>query len=491
MNALSSLYRHSLALLTDLYELTMAQGYWKLGLADREATFHLMFRANPFGGGYTVACGLASVVEFLRDLRFEAHDTAFLKGVKGNDGRAIFDSAFLDYLGDLSLKVTIDAMPEGTVVFPHEPLLRVTGPLLHCQLLESALLNLVNFPTLIATKAARVCLAARGEPVLEFGLRRAQGIDGGVTASRAAYVGGCAGTSNVLAGKLHDIPVVGTHAHSWVMAFDDELEAFRAYADVMPNNCVFLVDTYQSLQGTRNAAIVGGELRTRGHEMLGVRLDSGDLNYLAGEARKILDDEGLAQATIAASGDLDEHVITSLKEQEAPIGVWGVGTRLTTGHGDGALTGVYKLTALRDSEGKWQPRIKVSDQTAKVTTPGRLQVRRFRRNGQAIADAIYEESAGPPEACTIVDPTDATRRKEIPPGTLGQDLLIRVLKDGRCVYEPPSASDAREHCLRELDGLHRDIKRLLNPHAYPAGLELGLHEFRTRLILQARRSSGT
>ncbi|HSW48721.1 MAG TPA: nicotinate phosphoribosyltransferase, partial [Bryobacteraceae bacterium] len=286
----NELYRHSLSLLTDLYQLTMAYGYWKLGVAEKQAAFHLVFRGNPFKGGFTVAAGLAYAVSYLENFRFDEGDLAYLKTLNGNDGRPLFERGFLDYLADLRLTCDVDAAPEGTVVFPHEPLVRVTGSILQAQLIETPLLNMINFQTLIATKAARVCLAAKGEPVLEFGLRRAQGIDGGIAASRAAYLGGCAATSNVLAGKLFGIPVKGTHAHSWVMSFDDELESFEAYAKAMPNNCVFLVDTYNTFEGVRRAVAVGRALRETGHEMIGIRLDSGDLAYLSIEARKILDE---------------------------------------------------------------------------------------------------------------------------------------------------------------------------------------------------------
>src|SRR6266567_8443381 len=276
------------ALMTDLYELTMAYGYWKTGKADQEAVFHLFFRKHPFNGGFTLCAGLADCIQYLLEFRFEKSYLEYVAQLKGNDGKKLFDRPFLKYLGDLRIRLNVDTVPEGTAVFPQEPLLRVRGPLMAAQLVEAALLNLVNFQSLIATKAARVCLAAQGDPVIEFGLRRAQGIDGALTASRAAYIGGCAGTSNVLAGKVFAIPVKGTHVHSWVMSFENEVGAFNAYADVLPNNCVFLVDTYDSLQGVRRAVEVGKRLRKRGHKLAGIRLDSGDLAYLSIETRKIL-----------------------------------------------------------------------------------------------------------------------------------------------------------------------------------------------------------
>ncbi|MCH7814584.1 MAG: nicotinate phosphoribosyltransferase, partial [Planctomycetes bacterium] len=372
------------------------------------------------------------------------------------------------------------------VVFAHEPLLRVQAPIIQGQILESALLNVINFQTLIATKAARICHAAGGDAVLEFGLRRAQGIDGALAASRAAYVGGCAATSNVLAGKLYGIPVRGTHAHSWIMTFDTELEAFDAYAAAMPNNCVFLVDTYDTLEGVRRAIQVGGRLRARGHEMVGIRLDSGDLAYLSIEARRLLDEAGFGQAVIVASNDLDEHIIESLKQQGAAIGVWGVGTRLATAYDEPALGGVYKLTAIRDPGGDWQYKVKLSEQAVKISTPGRLQVRSYEEHGQFVADAIYDLNAPPNAGCTVVDPADMTRRKRVGPDTPYTDLLEPVFRDGREVRDPPTLDDARGRARDQLNRFHAGIRRLVHPHQYPVGLEQSLHDLKTRLILEAR-----
>jgi nicotinate phosphoribosyltransferase len=486
MNILAAMYRPSLALLTDLYELTMAYGYWKAGLRDREAAFHLTYRENPFGGGYTVACGLEPAVEFLERLRFEPDDLDYLAGLRGDDGGPLFERAFLDFLGRLPLACDIDAVPEGTVVFAQEPLVRVTGPIIQAQVIESALLNFINFQTLIATKAARIVEAAQGDPVLEFGLRRAQGIDGALSAARAAYVGGCAATSNVLAGRLYGIPVKGTHAHSWVMCFDDELAAFDAYARALPNNCVFLVDTYDTLSGVRHAIEVAGRLRQQGHRLLGVRLDSGDLAYLSIEARKMLDAAGLADVPVMASSDLDESIIISLKEQGAKIAVWGVGTRLVTGHDAAALGGVYKLTAVRRAGGVWEDRIKLSEQQLKISTPGVLQVRRFCDQGQAIGDAIYDLGHPPAGPCTIVDPADITRRKTFPAGTQSCDLLVPVFRRGQRVYELPPLEAIRRRAAGQLAALHPGVKRLVNPHRYPVGLEFGLHQRKTALILKQR-----
>lgn len=485
---LDTLYgNRSLALLTDLYQLTMAYGYWKTGTWDREAVFLLHFRKPPFGSGFTIACGLGPAIEFIERFRYAADDLEYLASLQGNDGSPLFERAFLDFLRGLELTCDVDAIPEGTAVFPHEPLIRVRGPLLQAQLLETPLLNLVNFQTLIATKAARVCLAAQGEPVLEFGLRRAQGIDGGISASRAAYAGGCAATSNVLAGKLFGIPVKGTHAHSWILSFDNELEAFDAYARSQPNNCVFLVDTYDTLQGVRHAVEIGRKLRERGHEMVGIRLDSGDLAWLSIEARRILDASGFPAAQILASSELDEHLTESLKLQGARITVWGVGTKLVTGGEDPALGGVYKLTAIREPGGAWKHKVKLSEQSIKITTPGLLQVRRYGYDGEFMADMIWDELLGAaPKAPTIVDPKDMTRRREIPAGTPSHDLLVPVFRQGRRVYDPPSLQDVRARTLDQLDHFHPGIKRFVNPHQYPVGLELGLFDLKTQLILEAR-----
>jgi nicotinate phosphoribosyltransferase len=474
------------ALLTDLYQLTMAYGYWKAGRADDEAAFHLFFRKAPFRGGYTVACGLAPVIDFIEGFRFRSDDVEYLATLTGNDGAPLFEAAFLEYLAGLRLAVSVHGVPEGTVVFPHEPLLRVQGSILQCQILETALLNMMNFDTLIATKAARICLAAQGDPVLEFGLRRAQGRDGALAASRAAHIGGCAATSNVLAGKVFGIPVRGTHAHSWVMSFDTELEAFEAYAGVMPNNCVFLVDTYDTIEGVQNAIAVGQALRRRGQELVGIRLDSGDLAWLSMRARKLLDEAGFPRAVIVASNDLDEHLIQSVKAEGAAIGVWGVGTKLCTAYDQPALGGVYKLTAVRRPGGRWSYRVKLSEQAIKVSTPGIQQVRRMKRDGEVMADVIYDEELGIEDGCTLVDPMDPTRQRVIPKGTAWEDLLVPVFERGRRVYEPPPLAASRARTLAQLAALNPTIKRLSNPHEYPVGLERKLHALKTELVMKAR-----
>ena len=485
---LNEVYGTSLSLVTDLYQLTMAYGYWKDGTADRESVFHLFFRKNPFKGGYTVAAGLQTAVEFIESFSFASDDIDYLKTLTGNDGQPLFEPAFLDYLGSMKLSIDIDAAAEGTVVFPHQPILRVRGPLIQAQLVETALLNIINFQTLIATKSSRICRAAAGQDVLEFGLRRAQGIDGGLSASRAAYIGGAAATSNVFAGKVYGIPVKGTHAHSWVMSFEDEQASFEAYAKAMPNNCVFLVDTYDTVEGVKKAIEVGKRLRENGHSMVGVRLDSGDLAFLSIAARKLLDEADFPDAVIVASNDLDEHLIESLRHQGAQIAVWGVGTKLATAADQPALGGVYKLGALKDSNGNWIPKVKLSEQLIKVSTPGILQVRRYFDEEVARADMVYNELQELPETCTIVDPHDPSRRREHGPEFRFEDILKPVVRSGEFIGEAPSLEEIRSRTKEQLEAFHASILRLNNPHGYPVGLEQSLHQLKSDIVYRLREN---
>ena len=476
------------AMLTDLYQLTMAQAYVAAGISETHGCFHLFFREGPFGGGFAVAAGLEQAIEYLESFSFSAQDVAYLSGLVGADGEPLFTHDFLEWLQRIRFDCDVAGVPEGTVVFPREPILRVSGPLAVCQLLETTLLNCINFATLVATKAARCTIASQGDPVLEFGLRRAQGPDGGLTASRSAYLGGCSATSNVLAGERYGIPVAGTHAHSWVMAFDSEIEAFRAYADAFPNNVTLLVDTFDTLEGVRNAVEIGRSIRARGHELLGVRIDSGDLAWLSREARTILDEGGFPSAKVIASNELDEHLIASLKDQGAAVDAWGVGTKLVTAWDQPALGGVYKLSAIkRPGEERWIPRIKVSEQTAKVTTPGVLGVRRFRRpDGSLAGDMIYDVHSGVDCDAIMVDPSDSTRRKAFSSDQTCEELLIPVFEGGTRVYQPPSLPESRERATNGVAELDPTVRRFLNPHVYPVGLERGLHDLRTALILKAR-----
>ena len=493
----SALYSQSLASLTDLYQLTMAGAYFETGTMNREAVFHLYFRQNPFKGGFAIACGLAAACDVIQNFCFSAADLKFIAGLTGNDGEPLFSQAFLEYLQNLKLTIDLDAVREGEVVFANQPIVRVQGPIIHCQLLETILLNIFNFQTLIATKAARIKMAAEQKPVLEFGLRRAQGFDGGLSASRAAYVGGCDATSNLMAGRLYGIPVKGTHAHSWVMSFEDELTAFEEYARVCPNNCIFLVDTYDTLGGVAHAIKVGKWLKEKGHNLAGIRLDSGDLAYLSCASRKMLDEHGFSETKIYASNDLDETVIASLIDQGAAIDVWGVGTNLVTAADQPALGGVYKLAAIREPGGAWLPKLKLSEQVAKISTPGIQQVRRFYLqdavpDGQSgegthnyLADMIFDQQYKPREAM-IVDPLDYTRRKSIPAQAQYEDLLLPVFRAGKKVMQLPDLETVRQFRSKRLAGFHPSIRRLLNAHQYPVGLEVGLNKAKMELILKER-----
>ena len=491
MNAapLSGLYAPSLALVTDLYQLTMAYGYWQQGLQDREAVFHLYFRKAPFQGGYAVAAGLALAVDWMENLKFSEDDLDYLGSLRGSKGGVMFPEEFLNYLRHMKFSCDIDAVPEGTVVFGNEPLMRIQGPLLQAQLLETALLTLLNFQTLIATKAARIREATGpSDQILEFGLRRAQGFDGGLGASRAAFLGGADATSNVLAGQRYGIPVRGTHAHSWVMSFTNEIDAFKAYAKAFPDDSVFLVDTYDTIEGVRQAIKVAREMRANGHELAGIRLDSGDLAYLSREARAVLDEAGFTKTRIVASNDLEENLITSLKQQGARIDTWGVGTQLVTAYNQAALGGVYKLAALRKADDSgWDFTIKLSEQVAKTSIPGILQVRRYLNEyGKPRADMIYNTAEDLPTHLMLIDPADSTRRLPIKPDTQYRELLEPVFRRGRRVLDLPTLAESRAHAQREVQSLDPGVRRFLNPHIFPVGLEMGLYEYRTHLILEKR-----
>jgi nicotinate phosphoribosyltransferase len=483
------IYAHSLALLQDFYQLTMSYGYWKTGLAEKEAVFHLFFRRQPFGGGFTIASGLESVVEYLKNFHFDESDLNYLSSLRSSEGAPLFEEDFFTYLSKLKFSCDIDAVPEGNVVFPFEPLVRVQGPLIQAQLLETPLLNLINFPTLIATKAARLCVAAQGDPVFEFGLRRAQGIDGGLTASRAAFVGGCVATSNVLAGKRYDIPVRGTQAHSWIMAFDSEMESFQTYAKVMPDHCVLLVDTYDTMEGVRRAIEVGHMLRKQGKTLAGIRLDSGDLADLSIRSRDLLNSSGFSETQIIASNELDETIISDLKRQGAKIDVWGVGTNLVTASNQPALDGVYKLSAIRDKGGEWAYKLKLSEKMTKVSNPGIMQVKRFIQDGQYVADALYDVNLDLQPNSLIVDPFDPTKVHHQRKGWTSRDLLVPIFKGGKQVYDLPKLTEIRETTKRELGLFPKGIKRFIYPHEYNVGMEKKFYDLKVNLIREIRESN--
>ncbi len=477
-------------LLTDFYQITMAYAYWKKGLSDKKAVFHSFFRRPPFKGGFTIACGLEQLLRYLDTFHFSKSDLDYLAQQKSPSGRPLFEEAFLKMLEDLRLSVDIDAVEEGTALFPYEPMVRVSGPLLQCQLLESPLLNLMNFPTLIATKAARIRLAAGNDKIMEFGLRRAQGVDGALTASRSAFIGGCDSTSHVLAGKIFGIPVQGTHAHSWIMSFEDEEEAFTEYAEVFPDRPFFLVDTYNTIEGVKGAIRVALRLKSRGIAIGGIRLDSGDLAALSIEARRLLDEAGLTEAKIIASNELDEVVISELKHQGAQIDIWGVGTNLVTAKDQPALDGVYKISAIEDGEGKLRYILKLSEQLAKVSNPGVLDILRFTVDGRIESDIIFDTLLGMPNPQANIDPFDPSKQINIPKNAIAQTLLKPVVRSGVRVYTSPSLQTIQKKTLETLQHLPKGVKRFLNPQIFPVAMEKQLFLIKTELMRSIRSRRG-
>ena len=475
---------------TDLYELTMAQGFWESGLFGSEACFNAFFRENPFGGGYAVACGTGQIAELVENFVFTDEDIDYLSSLTAPGGGPMFKPAFREFLRGHKLDLTIDAAPEGEVVFPREPMVRVMGPIIDCQLIETALLNLVNFQTLVATKTARVVKSAEGHPVSDFGLRRAQGPDGGLAVARASYIAGASSTSNVLAGKIYGIPVFGTHAHSWVMAFPTELDAFRAFAKSSPKNCCLLLDTYDVRQGIKNAIICAKEMEEAGERLAAVRIDSGDLAKLSKEARAAFDEAGLPYVKISVSNDLDEYTIQSLFAQGAPIDSFGVGTKLATCDPQPSLGGVYKLSAIRASADEpWRPVIKLSEQAYKRTIPGIQRVLRFYDETECpVGDMICQEGADP--SCDeMIDILDSFRSYDL--SGAYRELLVRVVDHGRGTDAGAvSIEHARERCKSAIMHLDAAVTRFLNPQTYPVGLELGLARLRQELSAEERRSSG-
>lgn len=469
----------NLTMLTDLYQFTMMYGYFKEGMADTEGVFDLFFRPRePLH--YALVAGLQSVIEYVQDLHFVEADIRYLRSLQ------LFDEPFLDALRRLRFTGEIYAMPEGSVAFPGEPLLRVRAPLMEAQLVETALLTLINHQTLIATKASRVCYAAGADAVLEFGLRRAQGPDAGILGARAAVIGGCAATSNVLTGELFALNVAGTHAHSWVMSFPDELSAFRAYAKVFPDSCVLLVDTYDTLRsGLPNAITVFRELRDAGHAPAGIRLDSGDLAYLSKKAREMLDAAGFHEVGICASGDLDEHLIRDLKMQGAKINSWGVGTRLITSEECPALGGVYKMCA-QIKGGVVQPKMKLSDNPEKTTNPGIKKVSRlYGQDGKAVADLLQlaDETIDESRPLTIFDPLSPYKRMTLHDFTV-RELLVPIFLKGECVYATPPVADIRTYAANELAGFWDEYRRVRNPHVYKVDLSDKLYALKQRLLTE-------
>ncbi len=478
--------RQNLTLLTDLYELTMMQGYFRNMDRNETVIFDAFYRSNPNGGGYAISAGLDQLIKYIKELHFAPQDIEYLAGLQ------IFDQDFLDYLADFRFSGSIYAIPEGTVIFPREPIVKVIAPIMEAQLVETAILNIMNHQSLIATKASRVCWAARGDGIMEFGLRRAQGPDAGTYGARAAVIGGCIGTSNVLCGQLFHVPVKGTHAHSWIMSFPDEYTAFKTYAEMYPSACILLVDTYDTLKsGVPNAIRVFQEMRDSGVTLTsyGIRLDSGDLAYLSKKARKMLDEAGFSDAIISASNDLDEYLIDSLKVQGAAITSWGVGTNLITSKDWPAFGGVYKLAAIMGEDGKFIPKIKLSENSEKVTNPGNKTIYRIydKETGKIKADLIclVDETFSEEEPLLLFDPLEPWKKTKCKPGTYTmRELLKPVFVDGECVYESPEVMDIRDYCQKELSTLWDETRRLINPQKVYVDLSNKLYQIKIALLDQ-------
>ena len=476
--------RQNLTLLTDLYELTMMQGYFRNKAQNETVIFDAFYRNNPGDGGYAIACGLEQVIQYVQELHFSQEDIAYLRSLH------IFEEDFLAYLADFHFSGDIYAIPEGTVIFLRVPLVKVVAPIMEAQLMETAILNIINHQSLIATKAARVCHAARGDGIMEFGLRRAQGPDAGTYGARAAVIGGCIGTSNVLCGQLFDVPVKGTHAHSWIMSFPDEYSAFKAYADMYPNACILLVDTYETLKsGVPNAIKVFTEMREAGIPLTfyGIRLDSGDLAYLSKKARKMLDDAGFPDAVISASNDLDEFLIDSLKEQGAAITSWGVGTNLITSKDCPSFGGVYKLAAIQAPDGSFIPKIKLSENSEKITNPGSKKIYRIyeKESGKIKADLICleEEAYEENRDLMLFDPLEPWKKTLLKAGTYTlRALMVPVFVKGNCVYTSPKTMEIRDYCLKEQDTLWEETRRLVNPHKVYVDLSDKLYQTKINLL---------
>ncbi|MDA8408741.1 MAG: nicotinate phosphoribosyltransferase [Deltaproteobacteria bacterium] len=477
---LSCLRRENLTLDTDLYELTMSAGYRILGRGERTACFDLYYRQNPDDGGFCVFAGLESAISYINNLAIYPDDIEYLSGT------GIFSTEALKAIG-VGVNFTGDvwAVPEGTIVFPNEPLIRIVGPISEAQILETTLLALVGHQTLIATKAARLCIAAKNAPVVDFGTRRAHGIQAALYGARAAYIGGCDGTSNVKAGKLFGIPVRGTHAHSWVESFEHEVDSFRGFSDVFPDNCVLLVDTYDTVEGIKNAIQVGIELRQRGKNLNGIRIDSGDLAYYSKIARQMLNEAGFNQTRILASSDLDEWLIESLKQQGAEIDIWCVGTRLMTSYQTPALGVVYKLMAVDHGDGKIVPRIKISHNPNKVTNPGVKKIVRFYNGGnRMIGDLLTQVDEPVPHSRPVMahHPMYDYMKKVYRPPFRAKELMVPIFLKGKQVYKCPPLIDVRNRAIEQLDSLEPEFKRFSNPHIYKVSLSEKLYRVKKNLL---------
>lgn len=477
--------QENLTMLFDFYEMTMANGYYKQHLENTIGYFDLYYRHNPDNAGFSIFSGLESVITYLREFHFSEEDIDFLRTKK------VFDEKFLEFLRTLTLDCDIWAVPDGTVVFPNEPLITVRGPIIQASLLETMLLLLINHQSLVATKANRIVRASDGRAVMEFGSRRAQGPDAATLGARAAYIAGCAGTANTLADQRFGVPALGTMAHSWVMMFPSEYEAFRAYAEIYPENCNLLVDTFNTLEsGIPNAIRVFREvLAPKGYRPGGIRLDSGDIAYLSKRARKMLDDAGFPDAKIVASNSLDEYTITEILSQGAKIDSFGVGENLITSKTEPVFGGVYKLVA-QDRDGVHTPKIKISENVEKITTPGFKQVHRLydKTTGFSLADVITlrDETIDDTKPYEIFHPVHTWKRMTLT-NFFSRPLQIPIYQNGRCVYSLPDLNSRREYCQSEIDSLWEEYKRFENPHVYKVDLSQKVWDLKNRLLHEANR----
>jgi len=471
----------NLTMLTDFYEFTMANGYFEKGVGDKIAYFDMFFRKVPDDGGYAIMAGVEQLIDYFKNLSFSDEDIEYLKS------KNIFSDGFLEYLKNFEFLCDVWAVPEGTPIFPGEPIITVRGPMIQAQFVETMILLTINHQSLIATKANRIVRAAEGRAILEFGSRRAQGYDGAILGARAAYIGGCAGTACAIADRDFSVPAAGTMAHSWVQSFDSEYDAFLAYAQVYPENCVFLVDTYNVLKsGIPNVIKVANDyLLPRGFRPKGIRLDSGDMAYLSKMARAMLDDAGFEDVNIVASNSLDEFLVRDLIMQGARIDTFGIGERLITSKSEPVFGGVYKLAAIEGEGGEIIPKIKVSENVEKITTPHFKQVYRLsnRDTGKAIADVITlaDEVIDESAPYTIFDPVYTWKKKTLSNFT-ARPLLKQIFKAGKCIYESPSVKDLQTYCLKQVDLLWNEVTRLENPHRYYVDLSQKLWDIKTELL---------
>lgn len=491
MNLLRHVYRDSLSLLADMHQLTTAHNFWRLGRADEEAVFYLTFESRPAErGNYIIAAGVGTLLEHLEALRFDEEDVEFLRSLKGNNGQALLDPRFVVLLGSSTFGCSIDAVPEGTVVFANEPVVRVRGPIVQCLLLEAVVLAIVGHQSAVATKACRICTAAQGQPVLEFRLQSSGGIDGALAASRAAHIGGCSATSNVLAGKMLGIPVRGSHGPHWVQSFEREAEAFNAFGQAMPNNCVLQIDMSNVDTGLEAAIVTGRQLREQGFEMVGVRIESRAVAEHGQHIRRTLDRAGLADVLLLADVDGDEEQVAALRQQDAGVSMWAVGDGFVATDRRIVGTPVYRLAAFRPRGEAWQTRALVWP-GHRAVIPGIPQIRRYMDRDRFLGDVIHDERSSLPESLVGIDEDDHLQKWLAPDDAMSEDLLVPMMREGRAAYKTPVIGALRKRTFDQMAALPRGAKRLVHPWTYPVSIEATLFDLRLRLIQEARGATAS